>query len=277
MLCVQNNFGYVHGSPEVIVGAGASVPVAFATANTAANGLIVVAHCLTLYPGWSTFPHSLPQSTPLNFNITDSSANVYESLGACGRYDGSQFTSLMQAWYVKSCLGGANLVTLTETEALNDYALALSVFEYPGTFGAVDAAAFATGLSPAKLSLTLTTTVAGDLLFGFAMDFSLYAGVALDPASAGYSTEQTQVVSSWVTPNPTILVTLAVAKLGQAAGVTSVAFDYSGHDPGLDLALLAAIPISGPAVPTPGPTPPPTPPAPAPPVLGPGESWPTIF
>jgi hypothetical protein len=278
MLSVQNNFGYVHGSPEVIAGAGASVPVSFAAANTAANGLIVVAYCLTLYPGWSTFPHSLSQSTPLSFNLADSSGNAYESLGACGRYDGSQWTSLMQAWYVKSCIGGANTVTLAETMALNDYALALSVFEYPGTFGAADAVALATGLSPAKLSLTLKVSAAGELLFGFAAQYGVYGSVALDAGSTGYSTEQAAGIWSWITPNPEIVPMLAVARIVQAAGVTGIVFDYThaSQEEGLAHALCAALPISGPSVPPPSPTPP-APPSPIPPVLGAGQSWPTIF
>jgi hypothetical protein len=256
MLSVQNNFEYVIGVSGPVVES-----VAFASPNTAGDGLIVVAYFLSYLPGIAP-----------NLIISDSSGNTYQSIGACGIYDGTSLTGLLQIWYVRSCHAGANTVTVSETTSTqnNTFILAVSAFEYSGGLGAVDGSNFATGLGRPNITLSLTTTAAGDLLFGFATQFGLPGTVALDSRSGGYTTEQTEAINQLVPPYDVIVPTLAVDRVAGAAGIETLIFDYTQSLEGLDTALLVALPSSLPA-------PPPPPPSPTAPVLSAGQAWPTIF
>jgi hypothetical protein len=265
MLPQQNNFGYLlqYWPP-------AAESVGFASPNTAGNGLIVVAYFLIAIPGIAP-----------NFEISDSAGNTYQSIGACGLYDGSLWTSLLQIWYVSSCRAGANTVTVRETTSTqsNTFILAVSVFEYSGGFGAVDGSSFARGLTQPSLTLSLTATAADDLLFGFAADFGQYATVALGSATGAYTTEQTEAIHRGVIPYDVMVATVGVDRIRSGAGIETVTFDFSQYAEELDTALLVALPCGLPAPsPTPPPpSPPPSPPWPPTPILGPGEEWPTIF
>lgn len=256
MLSLQRNFGYTiaNGSPAQ------SVP--FTSPNAAGDGLIVVAY----------FECDIYPLRP-NLEVSDSQGNTYQSIGACGAYDaGNGLASLLQIWYVNSCRAGANTVTVTQSTNTQNatFIFAVSVFEYSGGLGAVDGSSFATGLGRSSVTLSLTTTAAGDLLFAYATQFGANGTATLDSSSGGYSTEQTEAIHQLVSPYNVLVPILAVDQVEGVAGIETVTFDYSQSTEGLDTALLVALPCGLSA-------PPPPPPSPSAPVLGAGQAWPTIF
>jgi hypothetical protein len=253
---LQRNFAY-----DIYDIAPFSQSVAFSSPNTAGNGLIVVAY----------FESAMYPANP-NLEISDSQGNTYQRIGACGAINaGNGLVSLLQIWYVSSCRAGANTVTVTEITSTQyaTFILAVNVFEYAGGLGAVDASSFATGLSKPSLTLSLTTTAAGDLLFAYAAQFGQTATVSL-AGSSGDTTEQTEGIRQLVSPYAVIIPTLAVDQVEGEAGIETITFDFTQVGAGLDTALFVALPC---ALPAPAP-PPPSPPVP---VLGSTAGWPTIF
>jgi len=255
MLSVQKNFAY-----DISVYPPPQVAVAFSQANTAGNGLIVVAH----------FTCALPCRSP-NLEIVDSQNNTYEAAGGCGIYDGSNWTGLLKAWYVKSCAGGSNTVTVTEIVDTDGGTtiLAVSVFEYSGGFGTLDASAFAVGLGLTKMDLSVLTA-AVDLLFAYGADFADQPTISVDSNSPGWTQEQSESIPSLVPPYHTVVALLAVDKAANA-GPQSITLDVAQSSGGVDVALFVALPV-GWTPPPPPPSPPPAPPAPGSPL-----GWPTIF
>ena len=254
MLSVQNNFAYTIGTTPPPQQA-----VAFATPNSAGNGLIVIAYFLC----------ALPCRNP-NLEISDSRSNSYQAAGGCGIYDGSNWTSLLKAWYVQSCAGGSNTVTVTETVDTDSgtTVLAVSVFEYSGSFGTLDASAFAVGLALKTMTMNVMTT-AVDLLFAYGVNYAVRPTISLDSNSLGWTQEQSESIENTIVPTYTIVAPLGVDKVADA-GPQSITMDVTQQSGGMDLALLIALPV--------GWTPPPAPsPSPAPPASGSSVSWPTIF
>ena len=254
MLSVQNNFGYViseTGPP--------AVAVSFSSPNTAGNGLIVVAHFTIVWP--SIIP---------SLSVLDARANSYLPVGACSA--SSSWRGYLAAWYVRSCAGGANAVTVTETlpTGSNSYVLSVAVFEYAGGFGALDTCAWGDGIAQPSISLSLATSVAGDLIFCYSANFGTLATVSLDPSSSGYTTEQTEQINNVATPSYRIIELLAVDKVSYSAGVQSVTLDFTQTMDGVDTLFVAALPLTS------APPAPPAPPTPSP-VSGSAAGWPTIF
>jgi hypothetical protein len=260
MLSRQNNFGYT---------AGGTVPpvhtVSFTSPNTAGNGLIVVAF-------WSC---GKPCTSP-NFTISDSAGNTYQSIGACGVFDGVNVTSLLQVWYVNACKAGSNAVSVTQTSLTSGilpngdrywatYFFAVSVFEYAGALGTVDASSFASGVKRPSMPLVVADTDSNDLLFAFAVELAFTPIVNLDSSSSGWTTEEAEA-----TDNPVYAASLAVDQVVGAPGLQRILFDFGAGNGALDMALLVALPCGLSA-------PPPPPPSPSAPVLPAGQAWPTIF
>jgi hypothetical protein len=253
MLSVQNNFAsYISEEWP-----SAGLPVGFLEPTAKGNGLIVVVYCMT----------AAPYSNP-NFQISDLQKNSYLPLGGCGIMNGSQ-RNLLQAWYVQSCAGGPNTVTVTETVDTDGATiiLAVSVFEYSGAFGALDTSIFTSGFAQTPMSMNLITTTV-DLLFAFAMDFGARPVLTVDAASTGWTQEQSESLEN-VNSIP-IVALLAVDKAANP-GPQNITFDVTQAMAGVDIALLVALPV--------GWTPPPVrpPPSPTPPASGSSLGWPTIF
>ncbi len=267
MLSRQNNFGYamVLGQQEF-----GPLTVSFTEPNVAGNGLIVVAYFQCQQPGMSP-----------NLAISDSAGNSYQSIGGVGAHDGKNWSCLLQIWYVPACKGGSNGMTVTQTAPTQGsgpgyidgmiplIVLAASVFEYSSGLEPLDVSAFAGGVGRSSAALSLSATAADDLLFGYAADFGLASAVTVDRSSPGFVTEQTEATTSvWSVDGPVSL--LAVAQVADSAGLQSLTFDFAQTSQGLETALLVALPCALPV-------PPPAPPSPTAPVLGAGQSWPTIF
>jgi hypothetical protein len=260
MLSLQNNFG------SILADVGLpSQNVEFPSPNTAGNGLLVVA---SFSLNWLTNP---------GIFCFDTLANTYTPLGQCSRFN--QWQTFLAAWYVPSCKGGANIVTVSTPYYIdgNIYVLAVSIFEYAGGFQGLDAAAWGTGVDQPEISLSLTSTLgsgsnpaAADLLFVFGSDRATQPTVALDASDAGYVTEQTEAVTN--PPNfgtDRVLALLAADKIDYSAGVKFVTLDFGQAADAADCMLFAALPMV---------SPPPAPPQPpAPPAPGTVTGWPTIF
>jgi len=254
MLSIQNNFAYFMGTTPP------QRSVAFPSPNAAGNGLIVVAYCLC----------ALPCRSP-NLEISDSKDNTYLPAGGCGIYDGSNWTGLLQAWYVQSCAAGSNTVTVTETVDTRSGTclLAVSVFEYSGPFGALDATTFTVGLAQKTMSVNVITTAA-DLLFAYGVDYAVRPLLSVDSNSAGWTQEESKAIENESLPQYAIVALLGVAKAANP-GPQSITFDVTQDSGGMDLALLVALPV-GWSPPPPAPAPPP-----APPSTGSSLGSPTIF
>jgi hypothetical protein len=253
MLSVQNNFASYIAAQWPLDG----LPVEFLEPNVKGNGLIVVVY----------FMSGIPYTNP-NFQISDSQKNSYLPLGGCGVLNAGQ-RNLLQAWYVQSCAGGPNTVTVTETVDTDatTIILAVSVFEYSGGFGVLDTSTFTSGLAQPTMSMNLITTTV-DLLFGFAMDYALLPVLTVNASSTGWTQEQSESLKN-VALNP-IVALLAVDKAANP-GPQKIRFDMTQNSGGVDIALLVALPV--------GWTPPPVtpPPSPTPPASGSSLGWPTIF
>lgn len=219
MLSVQNNFGSRITFPP------ATTSVAFSSANTQGNGLIVVACLLAA------------QAAP-NLAISDSQGNTYLPLGGSGKYDGVNWTLLVNAWYVQSCKAGANTVTVTHVNAGSgsDAALTLSIFEYPGALGALDVSTFTSGLSQTQMKMNVITS-AEDLLFAFGVSL-MGSGLSVDAGSTGWTQEQSESVV-----NSSAGTTLWCLAVDQAAnqGPASLVLDIAGAA-SVDVGLLIAFP-----------------------------------
>jgi hypothetical protein len=255
MLSNQNNFGYSLPSFGV-----QQQSVAFPSPNTVGNGLIVVGCMASL-------------SRNPNLAISDSKGNTYLPVGGCGIYVGL-WTLLVNAWYLQSCAAGANTVTLAFTQAGAELQsiVALSILEYPGTFGALDVSTFTSGLSQKQMDMNVMTT-AVDLLFAFGVCFGPTGILNTDSSSTGWTQEESEMTGGYLPP----LGLLAVDKVANR-GPQSIVVDvgpssYGIADSSGDVGLLMALPV----VWTPPPGPPAPPPPPTPPVSGSAAGWPTIF
>lgn len=260
MLSVQDNFGYV-----ISVTGQPTETVPFLAANAPGNGLIVVAYFMT----------ALAISPSLA--ISDTNNNSYLPLGACSVHSSTTgYRTYLAAWHARSCARGSNAVTVTETipTGSSTYLLAVSVFEYAGGYAPLDASAWGDGVAQTSISLSLATSVAGDLIFCYGGNEGLRPTVSLDPSSSGFTTEQTEQINNQVTPTNRIVELLAVDKIVYASGVHSVTLDFAQALGGADTMFVAALPLNSPPPAPPTPPPPTPPPSPVP---GSAAGWPTIF
>ena len=146
----------VNGS-EPAVG---TISVAFPQSNTAGDVLIV------------TGAAARPAGT---LTIADSLGNTY--LPAIGPTNDSVQDANVYIWYVINCKGGSNTVTITPTSAR---ALEIHVSEWSG-LQSFDTAASGVGNGTAVSTAAASTSVAGELIYG-------YAFVAYDAtAGAGFT------------------------------------------------------------------------------------------
>jgi hypothetical protein len=236
--------------------------VGFPAANAARNGLIVIA----CFRAAMTNPPALA--------VGDSQGNIYLPLMTCGVYSSSTGNrSILAAWYVPACKGGANAVTVQETVQVSkgNYALALGVLEYAGGFAGVDVAT--AGVTATQTAISLTFKVSG------AAELVLLAGgsenngtpvVTLDASTTGYTLEgigQPQTMPGFYA--------FAAAgvwdQISSGGGVRTAKIDFSTQPSGNCMLAAALILASAPSPPSPSPSPSPTLPP-----LSSGE-WPTIF
>jgi len=292
MINVQNNFACSEtqgGGPPLY-----NLSVPFTSPNARGNGLIAVAFCATQPFG------SPPRSMPIDLVAADEANNSWLRIGGCGKYDGSKWTTLLAAWYVQSCAGGANTFLLTERLQLSNYLLAAGVFEYPGALGAAGTGTPGTGIAypnpvqgvddlqlgcgagtSGNVSLSISAPKS-DLLFAYGVEFGQAGTLSLDSSSTGYATEQQRSKSNSSSDFPSVVRFLAVGQVAAAAGVKAAQFDCASSSSGLWFGLLAAMSLTAvpgqppPPTPTPTPTPSPgTPGGPLPPLSS--GVWPTIF
>jgi hypothetical protein len=129
------------------VGSGTTASLAFPSANTSGN-LIVV------YVVWDN---------PGTVTVSDTRGNNYTAATARQAW-GNNWSA--QAFYASSILGGSNTVKATFGTAITSFGI-VYLHEYSGlaTASPVDVSASATGTSASMSSGAVTTTQANDLLF----------------------------------------------------------------------------------------------------------------
>jgi chitodextrinase len=129
-----------------------SASISFENATTAGDLLIV-----GIYFG--------PSSSIVS--VTDSQANVYTQIGTALSSPTNKQSGAL--FYAKNIKGGPDTVTVRLDAVPESPGLGIYIFEYKGidTFSPLDGNAQATGTSHTVSSGNLTTTVPGDLLFGF--------------------------------------------------------------------------------------------------------------
>lgn len=144
----------VQGNVNGNEASGSSIAVSFASPNTPGNFLIV------------TGTAARPSTT---LTISDTLGNSY--LPAFGPVTDPNQNVTAYIWYVPSCKGGANAITLTPATSA---ALEIHVSEWTGlaTTSPVDQTASATGTGTAASSGQLTTTANGELIFGYTFLFN---------------------------------------------------------------------------------------------------------
>ncbi len=151
---------YVQGRANEAARATTTNAVAFSSANTAGNLLVV-------YAIWDNTSAA---------TISDTRGNSYASVAPASRWKGSAWSS--QVFYAKNVAGGANTVTLSLAAAVTSWSIAY-VHEYSGIdkVSPIDVSVVGTGTSSAMSSGSATTTNATDLVFGAgASDKTINAG-----------------------------------------------------------------------------------------------------
>jgi hypothetical protein len=144
----------------------ANMSVSFTSPNTQGNFLIV------------TGSAARPAST---LTISDTLGNTYTP--AIGPVTDTTQNVTIYIWYVPVCKGGANTVTVTPSTTA---ALEIHVSEWTGlaSVSPVDQTASATGNGTAVSSGSQTTTVNGELIFGYGWVFNTAsAGSGFKPIS----------------------------------------------------------------------------------------------
>ncbi|MGC2322347.1 MAG: galactose oxidase-like domain-containing protein [Terriglobales bacterium] len=145
---------------------GANISVSFPSNNTAGNFLIV------------TGTAARPAGT---LTISDTAGDTFTP--AMGPVTDTNQDVTAYIWYVPSCKGGSNTVTITPATAA---ALEIHVSEWTGltTTSPVDQTASATGTGTAASSGAATTTANGELIFGYTFLFNTAtAGSGFTPMS----------------------------------------------------------------------------------------------
>ncbi|PYQ77748.1 MAG: hypothetical protein DMG01_13865 [Acidobacteria bacterium] len=195
-----------------------SISATFPAGNTAGNFLIV------------TGAAARPAGT---ITISDTAGNTY--LPAIGPVTDPGQDTTAYLWYVPSAKGGPNTVTLTPTSAR---ALEIHLSEWVGLASAspVDQIATATGNGTAVSAGPVTTTTAGELVFGYGFVFNVAS------AGAGF------------TPLSLVNGDLDEYLIESAAGSVAATFTQNA---GTWFAMMATFRPAG-AAPVPPPTPPPT-------------------
>ena len=151
---------YVQGRANEAARATTTNAVAFSSANTAGNLLVV-------YAIWDNSSAA---------TISDTRGNSYASVAPPSRWKGSAWSS--QVFYAKNVAGGANTVTLSLTAAVTSWSV-VYVHEYSGLdkVSPIDVSVVGTGTSSAMSSGSATTTNPTDLVFGAgASDRTINAG-----------------------------------------------------------------------------------------------------
>ena len=140
-----------------------NISATFPSNNTAGNLLIVT--------GTAARPHG-------TITVSDTAGNTY--LPAIGPVTDPAQDVTAYIWYVPNCRGGANKVTLTPS---TPDAMEIHVSEFSGlaTTLPVDQVASAAGTGPTASSGASTTTVNGELVFGYTFLFNTAS------AGAGYT------------------------------------------------------------------------------------------
>jgi hypothetical protein len=144
----------------------ANMSVSFTSNNTAGNFLIV------------TGSAARPAST---LSVSDTLGNSYST--AFGPVTDTTQNVTIYVWYVPICKGGANTVTITPSGTA---ALEIHVSEWSGlaSTSPVDQTASATGTGTSVSSGVKTTTINGELVFGYSWVFSsASAGTGFTPIS----------------------------------------------------------------------------------------------
>jgi hypothetical protein len=105
-------------------------------------------------------------------SVTDSQTNVYTQIGTALNSPTKKQSAAL--FYAKKIKGGSDTVTVQLNAVPESPGLGISIFEYKGvdTISPLDGNAQAAGSSRTVSSGNLTTTVAGDLLFGFCVSDS---------------------------------------------------------------------------------------------------------
>src|SRR5208337_53339 len=145
---------------------GANISVSFPSNNTAGNFLII------------TGTAARPAGT---LTISDTAGDTF--VPAFGPVTDTNQDVTAYIWYVPSCKGGPNTVTLTPATAA---ALEIHISEWTGltTTSPVDQTTSATGTGTTASSGTATTTVNGELIFGYTFLFNTAAaGSGFTPMS----------------------------------------------------------------------------------------------
>ena len=145
---------------------GANISVSFPSNNTAGNFLIV------------TGTAARPAGT---LTISDTAGDTF--IPAMGPVTDTNQDVTAYIWYVPSCKGGSNSVTITPATAA---ALEIHVSEWTGltTTSPVDQTASATGTGTTASSGAATTTANGELIFGYTFLFNTAtAGSGFTPMS----------------------------------------------------------------------------------------------
>ena len=140
---------FVQATANSAAGSIVSFPLAF-SANTTAGNLLLAA-----------FDYSSGASPS---SVTDSQGNTFTPLGNPLRSPGG---TLSRVYYAKNIRGGADTVTVTFSTASNGIELYLTEYTGIDPNNPIDALASASGSAGAVSSGNATTTVAGDVIFGF--------------------------------------------------------------------------------------------------------------
>jgi len=221
--------------------------VTFAQPNTLGHGLLAVVFC------------EAPGSSAPTLSLTDLVGNAYLPLTSASVHSPSGMWDVLQAWYVKSCLGvPVNAVTVRTADG-RTAAFIICVFEYAVGFANLDTSAEGTSASGADIKLSPSVSAGNELVFiaGGMESNSWGFSISVDSSTPGFYQEgsgyfqpSAEEAGPWA-QEPTVPQLYVADKLSSSAGTQAAQIDFA-NPAGGSCMIAGALLLAGLPAPLPG-------------------------
>ena len=212
----------------------------FAMPNIAGHGLLAVVFCES------------SASSPPPLSITDLVGNAYLPLASASVHSSTGMQDILQAWYVKSCLGGPVNVVTVRTTTGQSAAFIICIFEYAAGFANVVASAEGASADGADVKLSLQVSAANELVViaGGVESNSWGNLISVDPSTPGFYQEG----GGYFLPGaqaPTVPQAYVADLLSSSAGTQAAQMDFASPAGGSCMIAAALALVGVPAPPGP--------------------------
>jgi len=224
---------------------GTEGTVTYTQPNVAGDGLLAVAYCETT------------SSTAPVLSISDSAGNTYLPLTSASVLSSSGAHDLLEGWYVASCLGGTNAVTVQVTNISSPVLFILAALEYAAAFAKLDASAEGASANGSNIKLSLQVSAANELVLIAGSLESINGSLSVDSSTPGFMIEAGgEFISGY--PPVTVPAMVVDDRLSSGAGTQAAQMDFQNPDGGscmIAAALAFATPLGTQGQPQPLPPP----------------------